>query len=793
MGTSSRRWLSLTVAATWICIASGAAGLRVAAQEPGRPDGSPSGAAAVSSPRAIVDTYCVTCHNQRLKTGGLVLDTVDIDDVSEGAPVWEKVVRKLRGGAMPPVGMPRPDARTLDGFISGLETALDSAANARPNPGRRDTFHRLNRTEYQNAIRDLLALEGIDFGLLLPADDLSYGFDNIAGVLKLSPTLLERYLSAARKISMIAVGDPALPPDHVTYRVRDDLAQWDHLEGLPFGTRGGAIVQHYFPVDGEYLLRIAIDGNSGQTRSHEVELNVDGRRVGLFTLDGKGNKPWGVEFDEFEVRLPLKAGLHEVTATFIKITSAEEQTLPETYDRPQEMRSLMPFLRHITVLGPFSGMTPDETPSRRRIFACRPSTAAEEAPCAERIFSTLARRAYRRPVTPEDVALLMPFFEHGRREGGFEAGIVRGLERVLMSPAFLFRVEQDPGTLAKDAVYRISDIELASRLSFFLWSSIPDDELLDVAAGGTLREPAVLERQVRRMLASPKAEALVVNFAGQWLQLRNLDAVLPDSRVFPRFDDGLRQSFRRETELLVDSMLRENRSALDLMTADYTYLNERLARHYGVPGVHGGHFRRVPVEQDERRGLLGQGSILTVTSYAMRTSPVVRGKWILENILGTPPPPPPPNVPSLEEKKKSGEALSMREAMTLHRANPSCASCHAQMDPLGFALENFDGTGRWRTRNEANAPIDASASLPNGTKFEGVTGLRDMILSKPELFVSTLTEKLLTYALGRGVEYYDMPAVRQIVHDAKSGGYALSSLVVGIVRSVPFQMRRAES
>ena len=794
MSAIGKRSLGVTVG--FACFVLAGAWLQAARPATPQASARASGAApesAASPQRALVDQYCVTCHNERQKTAGLSLAAEDMTEVGANAEVWEKVVRKLRGGAMPPARRPRPDEQTLDAFRVWLETELDSAALADPHPGRTEAFHRLNRTEYRNAIRDLLAIEGINFDLMLPADDLSYGFDNIAGVLKLSPSLLERYLSAARKVSLVAVGTGDLAPDNTIYRVRDDLAQWDRFEDLPFGTRGGTLVRHYFPTDADYVVRATVDGNSGKIRPHQLEVTVDGEPVGAFTLTGGEGKTYGMELDSFDVRLPIKAGLREVAATFVKITSAEVQGLVEPYDRPQEYRPLMPFLRSVTIMGPFQPTVTEDTPSRRRVFVCRPESASEEEPCARQIFSTLARRAYRRPVGPDDVAWLMPFYETGYAEGGFDQGIARGIERILMSPWFLFRVEEDPADVAPNVPYRISDLELASRLSFFLWSSVPDDELLEVAEQGRLRDPAVLEHQVKRMLASPRTEALATNFAGQWLQLRNLPAALPDSRAFPRFDDGLRQSFRRETELLVESLLRENASALGLLSANYTFLNERLARHYGVPDVYGSHFRRVAIQEDARRGLLGQGSVLTVTSYATRTSPVVRGKWILENLLGTPPPPPPPAVEALVEKKETGEALSMREAMSLHRSNPSCASCHALMDPLGFALENFDATGHWRDRGEANEPIDASGALPNGTEFEGVVGLRQVLLSQPEQFVSTLTEKLLTYALGRGVDYHDMPAIRRIVRDAEPEGYKLSSLVLGIINSPPFQMRRSES
>ena len=764
-------------------------------------------AQAPPSPKALIDQYCVTCHNSRQKVGGLALDTVDPRAVGAEGEVWEKVVRKLRAGAMPPVGNPRPDKVAYASLTDGLERALDRAASAAPNPGRSVPFHRLNRTEYQNAIRDILGVDGIDMGLLLPADDVSYGFDNIGGVLKLSSTLIERYLSAARKISRIAVGDPALPLDGVTYRTRDDLSQWDRLDGLSPGTRGGMRIRHNFPVSGEYTLKVQFEGardvlRPADDQMDDLELAVDGERVKVLRL--KNEKPVGYNGDyraEFtDVRVSVKAGLRDITVTFVKITSAQVEGNILPYAKPQPHNQLMPFVHSVTVTGPFGAARQEDTPSRARIFTCRPGAPARssrisgqgEAACARTIVATLARRAYRRPVTGAEVTRLMTFYAEGAREGGFEQGIARAIERLLVSPSFLFRVERDPAGAAPDSAYRLTSVELASRLSFFLWSSVPDDELISVAAAGRLRIRAVLDRQVTRLLASPRADAFVRNFAGQWLQLRNLDGAQPNAVTFSDFNDNLRQSMRRETEMLFEHVLRNNRSVLDLLNADYTFVDERLAKHYGIPGVYGARFRRVPVATAARRGLLGHGSVLTVTSYATRTSPVVRGKWILDNLLGASPPPPPPNVPTLSEKSAAGEALSMREAMTRHRANPACASCHAQMDPLGFALENFDAVGHWRDRSEAGTPIDASGGLPDGAKFEGVNGLREVLLSQPERFVTTVTEKLMTYALGRGVESYDMPAIRRIVRDAAPGGYTLSALVSGVITSVPFQMRRAQ-
>ena len=771
--------------------------------------------------RALLDRYCVTCHNERLGVAGLALDTLDVSDVGAHPAVWEKVVRKLRAGAMPPAPRPRPDAETYTAFVGWLETELDRAAAAHPDPGRTDTFHRLNRSEYHNVVRDLLALD-VDVAALLPADDGSYGFDNIAGVLGMSPTLLERYLSAAKKISRLAIGRPAQSATAETVRLATDLSQDKRVDGLPFGTRGGARFEFTFPEDAEYAFRVQLGRDASGTLKifntpHQLEVSVDGKTVQTFVVGGP--RPEGVErsspeyreylglqrtIDEgWEVRVPVRAGPHIVQATFHQKTSAYAETLRRPFLRPYTSITggdtrTQPYVGSVTITGPFegSGVRPlDETPSRQRIFVCNPSggDVADEAHCARQIFSTLARRAYRRPVTERDLAVLLEFYDDGYVDGGFEGGIELGLRRLLASPEFLFRVERDPDGLPPGTPYRVGGLELASRLSFFLWSSIPDDELLDVAVNGTLHEPGVLEAQTRRMLADRRADALIHNFGGQWLYLRNVRALTPDEDRFPDFGEGLRLAFQRETELFFESILREDRSVLDFLTADYTFINERLARHYGIPNVYGSHFRRVTLPDATRRGLLGQGSILAATAYPTRTSPVLRGKWVLENLLGTPPPLPPPDVPSLEEKTASGETLSMRDAMVQHRANPVCASCHRLMDPPGFALEEFDAVGRHRTRNESNEPIDASGVLPDGAAFDGVAGLREALLRRPDLFVTTLTEKLMTYALGRGVEYYDAPAIRVITADAARDAHRFSSLILGVIKSPSFQMRRTQS
>ena len=771
----------------------------------GAPAAGQASGAAVDG-QALVERYCVTCHNDRLETGGFSFGPLDVADVAAHPEAWEKVVRKLRAGAMPPRPRPRPDQETYDGFRAWIEGELDAAAAAELNPGRTETFHRLSRTEYRNAVRDLLALD-VSVDDLLPADDTSYGFDNIAGVLGVSPTLMERYLSAARKISRLAVASPVPSPTAETFRIASDLGQDRRMERLPFGTRGGMVVDYNFPEDAEYVFEVLPDGPL-RIEPHDLEVTIDGERIALLTV-GKAPDPddprglYTPQIETIEVRTPVTAGPHAVGVAFLRKTSAEPEGIRKLYLRPFTGEGsggdsrFQPYVESLTIAGPYesSGARPVEgTPSRERIFTCRPASDAimEETACAREILSTIARRAYRRPVTGDDVERLLVFYDRGRAGGSFDTGIEMALRRLLVSPEFLFRVERDPGGVEAGESYRVSDLELASRLSFFLWSSVPDDELLDVAERRELSVPAIFEAQVARMLADPRSEALVGNFAGQWLTLRNAAAVQPDEDEFPDFGERLRQGFRRETELLFSSVLREDRSALDLLDADYTFVDERLARHYGIPNVRGSHFRRVALADDARGGLLGHGSILTVTSYANRTSPVNRGKWVLENILGTPPPPPPPDVPDLETAE-GGQALSMREAMEQHRANPVCASCHRLMDPLGLALENFDAIGRWRDRGETRARIDATGELPDGTPFDGPAGLKDALLRHPERFVTTVTEKLMTYALGRGIEYYDAPAVRGIVRGAAEGGYRLSSLVKGVVRSAPFQMRRSPS
>jgi mono/diheme cytochrome c family protein len=755
--------------------------------------------------REVLDRYCVTCHNKRAKEppGGITLDTLDLGHVADAAETWEKVVRRLHAGTMPPQPARRPDAATYARLIGWLEGELDRGAAAAPNPGR-PVLHRLNRAEYANAIRDVLAVD-VDTASMLPPDDSAYGFDNISDVLGVSPSLQERYLTAAKKVSALAVGDTTISAGSETYRIRQDLSQDQHLDGLPLGTVGGIQVRHTFPLDGEYTFQVKLYRTNlnivrGLQYPHDVEFTVDGQRVYLTTIGGKDDLAAMFERPtdtgdlvdaRLRVRVPVKAGPRTVSVAFVQDPAVEDSTRLQGYVRSSADNfdwAGRPHMQTLAITGPFNPTGPGDTPSRRRIFVCQPSRTNNERACAKDILTAVARRAYRKPVADVDLEPVLSFFDLGRREGGFERGVQMGIERILASPQFMFRLERDPVGAAPGVPYRISDLELASRLSFFLWSSVPDDELLAVAAAGKLKDPAMLERQTRRMLADPKAGALVSNFAGQWLQLRNVRSVQPNSDEFPDFDDNLRQAFKRETELFFESIMREDRNVLDLLRADYTFVNERLALHYGIPNIRGSRFRRVTVTDDARKGLLGQGSILAVTSHAERTSPVVRGKWVLENILGTPPAPPPPDVPALKDPAEGQKPRTMREQMAEHRANPVCASCHKVMDPIGFALENFDAVGAWRTR-EPGGPIDASGQLADGTKIDGVVTLRNAVLSRPTVFVGTMTEKMLTYALGRGLSYADMPVVRAIVREAARNDYKFSSLVLGVVNSMPFQMR----
>jgi mono/diheme cytochrome c family protein len=843
------RWVHALLA-SWIVAASAAVN--------GAPQ-SPAHATATSAVPAIpskvfLDTYCITCHNQRLKTGGLALDALDVTNVAAHAPEWEKAVVKLRAGLMPPTGMPRPVPAVIDEFAASLEAALDRAAEAHPNPGRTEPFHRLNRAEYQNAIRDLLALD-VDASNWLPTDEISYGFDNIAGVLKLSPLLTERYLNTAQKVARLALGTPA-PPNGDLYRVPDQLDQDVRLEGMPVGTRGGTRVEYIAPRDGDYDVKVRVGRGIDSDIPHfigeqQLEISIDGEQVHVFTLPDTPGEDLNIERqvakapgtgrvrerrvdangdpipdeaalarrkldNDWVIRVPMKAGVHEVRATFIAKTNAVSEGFRKPFLKPyigrgptdnRETREGAS-LRELEIMGPINPGAASSSPSYRRVFTCRPASAkgfgaagsessVEETRCARQILSTLARRAYRRPVTDADLAVLIDFYADGRKQGTFDTGIELALQRMLVSPSFLFRTEFTPADVVSGSsrTYRISDISLASRLSFFLWSSIPDDELLELAAQNKLHEPAVLERQTRRMLADPRSQAFTTNFAGQWLSLRRLPDIVPDPFLYPDYGDTLARAFQREAELFFDSIVREDRPLVDLLDANYTFVNERLAQHYGIPNVKGINFQRVVLADDSpRRGLLGKGAVLTVTALPNRTSPVVRGKWVLENILGAPPPEPPPNVPALQENgEKVTKVRTLRERLEQHRASATCASCHKLMDPIGFALESFDAVGHYRTVDENFERLDTSGVYPDGSRIDGLVGLRGVLVNHAHQVRVNVTTKLLTYALGRGVEYYDAPAVRAILRDAAPDNYRLSSLILGIVKSAPFQMRRSDS
>lgn len=742
--------------------------------------------------------FCTDCHNREDPAAGLALDNVGTADISRNPELWERVVRKLSSGQMPPPGMPRPGEEECDAALSCITTLLDAAAAAHPRPGRTATFRRMTRTEYRNAVRDLLALD-VDVSTLLPSDESSHGFDNVT-VTGLSPTLLDRYVGAAQQISRMAVGGDESAPASDTFRVKGDVTQDVHVAGLPLGTRGGILIPYTFPRDGEYeiqvhLMRDRNDELEGLKEPHELEVLLDRERAALLTVappkEGESNE--SVDAD-LKARVHVTAGPHDLGVTFVKQSSS----LLETRRQPLNVHfnfyrhpRLGPAVYQVTITGPFDAAGPGDTPIRRKLFISTPTGLADEESCAEQILSHVMRRAYRRPVTAEDLQSPLALYRQGRANADFDAGIELALSSVLVNPQFLFRIERDPPGVTPGEAYRVSDLELASRLSFFLWSSIPDEELLQLAERGELSRPDVLAAQTRRMLADERSHSFVDNFAAQWMHLRNLDAATPDMRLFPDFDDNLRQAFRQETELLLAGVIHEDRSVLDLIQTDSTFLNERLAKHYGIPHVYGSRFRRVTLNDDSHRGgLLRHGSILTVTSYATRTSPVLRGNWILENLLGSPTPPPPENVPALDENTVAA-GLPVRERMARHRADEACASCHNLIDPVGFSLENFDAVGRWRDLDEGES-VDASGALPGGEDFTGVDGLEQALLERPELFVRALTEKLMTYALGRGVEYGDAPSIRRIVADARDKDYRFSSLIVGIVQSTPFQMREAE-
>ena len=789
----------------------------------------------VSPQRALLDQYCVSCHNQamvnstpvegenllftQLRGLGMTLDKENVDDVSENPEVWEKVVRKLRVGVMPPPDNPRPGHEDYSEFRYWLEEQLDQANAEKVNPGRTQSFHRLNQAEYQTVIGQLLGLK-LDVEELIPADPPDRnGFDNNAEVLSLSPVLMERYVSAAHKIAELAVGATPLGMSIKSYEVPLNLIQNDRLDDqLPFGSRGGAAVTHNFPVDGLYRIKVKLQTNyvdfvRGYDQPHQIEVSLDGERIDVFEFGGdapgmpapysfagniRGSDDWeefmmAIADEGFELEIPVQAGPRVIGATFPReIWEAEGIDQPRLFGyhlAVTELPDSNPALGSVSIEGPIVSQGPGLTPSREIIFSCIPEDYDAERGCAKEILTGLARKAYRRPLTEDDWLELSEFFESGFKEEGFDKGIQLALERILVAPDFLWRIQQDPAGLLPGESYEITDVELASRLSFFLWSGGPDEELLSLAENGRLRESGILKSQVTRMMDDPKAEAFIKNFIGQWLYLRNLDNVYPLPSAFPEFDDNLRESFKQETELFFDEQIREDHSLLDLFTANYSFLNERLADHYGVQGIYGNHFRKVSLDGHKRGGLLGHGSLMTVTSYPNRTSVVLRGKFVLDNLLGSPPPEPPPNVPALEESSQTGKQLTMREAMAQHRENPACRVCHAAMDPIGFSLENYDAVGKWRDMF-AGVDVDASGLLPDGAAFNGRKGLENLILDRPTDFVATVTEKLLTYALGRGVEYYDMPTVRSIVRQSEQEDFSWSSLILGVVKSAPFQMRR---
>ncbi len=775
--------------------------------------------AEIEGHRELVDRYCVTCHNEDIVSGndetssplvaqlrlvGLTLDTLDLTDVAGHPAVWEKVVRKLRGGVMPPAGRPRPEAASLEHFTKWLEDELDRTWARSKDPGRTATFHRLNRTEYRNAIRDLLAVE-INEDDFLPADDSSFGFDNIGGVLKMSQSLMERYLASARTISRLAVGSPPPATSADTYESAQDESQHSRIEQLPFGTRGGLYVEHLFPQDADYDFRVQLTGMRSVRETHDLEVTIDGEQVKLVTVgplpEGEQANPYA-RASSIDFRVPVAGGPREIGVTFFSKPSVLLEQVREPFANPRVMGNTggfagaQPYVQSVTVVGPHNATGVGSTPSRERIFSCRPETVADESSCAREILSSLARRAYRRPVVTDELEVLLDFYRQGQAgDGNFEGGIELAIRRLLVSPEFLYRMESDPANVAANSVYPVDGLELASRLSFFLWSSIPDDELLTVAEAGRLTDPSELDRQIRRMVADPRSESLTTNFAAQWLQLRNLETIVrPGDPFSVAFDESLRQGMLRETELFFDSIVRDNRSMVELLTANYTFLNERLAEHYGIPSVTGSHFRKIEFPADSpRSGILGHGSVLTLTSHAIRTSPVLRGKWILDNLLGTPPPDPPPNIPALNDQRTQAKRPTLRERMEAHRDNPACSSCHTMIDPTGFALEHFDAIGRWRDVDESFNAIDASGVLPDGRSFDGLAEMRTALTEDPTQFVTTVTEKLMTYALGRGLDYYDMPTLRRIVREAAEDDYRFQAVIRGIVTSDAFLMRRSQS
>ena len=772
-------------------------------------------------PRAVINQYCIGCHNSKLKTAGLALDTLDISQPDDHAEQWEKVARKLRTAEMPPPGLPRPDAATYSAIAQQLEGALDTAWAAKPNPGR-VVVHRLNRSEYTAAIRDLLGLE-VDGRALLAADDADQeGFDNVASVLSVSPLLLENYLSAARTLSRLAVNDPTIVPVVETFKFSKYLVQDEQMsEDLPFGSQGGVAIRYLFPLDGRYNVKVLLrrqeyDYLIGMGEPHQIDIRLDGVRLKRISVGGEGkgmtapenfagNTQGGPEWEVYmhtadaglEANdVPVTAGEHELGISFVRRAWEPEGILqpPQTgFGRTtNEYYHGNPAVEIVSIAGPYRVGTTADSPSRQKVFVCTPKNRAGEEPCARKILATLAGRAYRRPVNDDDVQTLLGFYREGRAGGSFDSGIQRAIERILAAPSFLFRVEREPGGLAVGSAYRLDDVDLASRLSFFLWGSIPDEDLLDTATRGQLKDPKILEQQVRRMLRDPRSKRLVDNFAARWLELNKISGLVPDTELYSEFDENLREAMTQETRTFIENQLREDRGVMEMLTANYSFLNERLARHYGVPNIYGNDLRRVTFNDGIRGGLLGQASVLAVTSYPNRTSVTMRGRWLLANLLGSPPPPPPADIPPLQEAGKNGAPKALRERMEIHRKNAVCASCHQRMDPLGFSLENFDALGKWRTVSDG-APIDASASLPDGTKFDGVKGLRALLVSHKEDFLRTFTAKLLAYAIGRGADYYDQPAIRKIVRDAEAENYSWSAIVLGIVKSSPFGMGIAKS
>ncbi len=815
MRKPSAKWRASLACFGALAVAGSCLRLQAARPQATPPAAVTSAAPAAPPANAVLNKYCAGCHNSKLKTAGLALDALDVTNVAAHAAVWEKIASKLRTEEMPPPGRPRPDHATYAQVVTQLESALDSAAAANPNPGR-VAVHRLNRSEYAAAIRDLLGLE-IDVRALLSSDEADQeGFDNVASVLSVSPALLENYLSAARTISRLAVGDTTLTPVVETFKISKALVQEEQLsDDLPFGSRGGALIHYYFPLDGEYTIKVLLrrqeyDYLIGMGEPHQLDFRLDGALLKRFSVGGEakgmttpenfaGNTQGDAAFEEYmhtadahlEVRVPVKAGLHDVGVSFVRRLWEAEGVLqpPQTgFGRTtNEYYHGNPAVEIVMIGGPYGTPAPGDSPIRRKLFVCRPKDGAGEEPCAKKILSALATRAYRRPATESDVETLLGFYRTGRSEAGFDAGIQRGLERMLAAPSFLFRVEREPANLAAGAIYRLGDLELASRLSFFLWGSIPDDELLAVASRGKLKDAAALEQQVQRMLRDPRSNALVNNFANRWLELSKIAGVVPDTDLYREFDENLREAMEKETKLFIGDQLHNDRSVTELVSANYSFLNQRLATHYGVPNVYGDHFRKVVFTDGVRGGLLGQGSILTLTSYGNRTSIVMRGRWVLANLLGAPPAEPPADVPALKEAGTDGAPRSLRERMEVHRKNPVCASCHMRMDPLGFSLENFDATGKWRVESDG-APIDSAASMPDGTAFEGVKGLRSLLVSHRQDFARTLSGKLLAYAVGRGLESYDLPAVRTIARAAEKNDYRWSAIISGIVTSTPFSM-----